>query len=128
MPVRVRSAPSPTGMPHVGNIRTALFNWLFARHEGGKFILRVEDTDQTRYVPRALGQVRPTQTRRSQRPRGDRRCRDLTPAERAQQEATGVVPVVRFKTPTSGRTEFDDIIRGHVAFENETLDDFVLLK
>ncbi len=52
----------------------------------------------------------------------------MTPAERAQQEATGVVPVVRFKTPTSGRTEFDDIIRGHVAFENETLDDFILLK
>ena len=174
-------------MPHVGNIRTALFNWLFARHEGGKFILRVEDTDQTRYVPGALEamleglrwlgldwdegpevgglygpyfqserlehyrrvseelierdwayrcycslerleQVRAEQTRLKQPPRYDRHCRDLTPAERAQQEATGVVPVVRFKTPTSGRTEFDDIIRGHVAFENETLDDFILLK
>jgi len=174
-------------MPHVGNIRTALFNWLFARHEGGKFILRVEDTDQTRYVPGALEamleglrwlgldwdegpevgglygpyfqserlehyrrvseelierdwayrcycslerleQVRAEQTRLKQPPRYDRHCRDLTPAERAQQEATGVVPVVRFKTPTSGRTEFDDIIRGHVAFENGTLDDFVLLK
>jgi len=42
-PVRVRYAPSPTGYPHVGNIRTALFNWLFARHEGGKFIVRIED-------------------------------------------------------------------------------------
>ncbi len=49
-PVRVRFAPSPTGIPHIGNMRTALFNWLYARHTGGKFILRIEDTDQTRKV------------------------------------------------------------------------------
>ncbi|MFA5055422.1 MAG: glutamate--tRNA ligase [Dehalococcoidia bacterium] len=52
--VRVRYAPSPTGFPHIGNIRTALFNWLFARHSGGKFIVRIEDTDQTRKVDGAL--------------------------------------------------------------------------
>ena len=46
--VRVRYAPSPTGIPHVGNIRTALFNWLFARHNGGSLIVRIEDTDQAR--------------------------------------------------------------------------------
>jgi glutamyl-tRNA synthetase len=46
--VRVRYAPSPTGAPHVGNIRTALFNWLFARHYGGSFIVRIEDTDVAR--------------------------------------------------------------------------------
>jgi glutamyl-tRNA synthetase len=57
MTVRVRYAPSPTGEPHVGNIRTALFNWLFARHEGGSFVLRIEDTDQTRLVPGALEKV-----------------------------------------------------------------------
>ena len=51
--VRVRYAPSPTGLPHVGNIRTALFNWLFARHYGGKFIVRIEDTDRVRYVDTA---------------------------------------------------------------------------
>ena len=49
-PVRVRYAPSPTGIPHVGNIRTALFNWLFARNRGGAFIVRIEDTDQARLV------------------------------------------------------------------------------
>ena len=54
MTVRVRFAPSPTGIPHVGNIRTALFNWLFARHEGGTFVLRVEDTDRSRLVEGAL--------------------------------------------------------------------------
>ncbi len=48
--VRVRFAPSPTGQPHIGWARTALFNWLFARHEGGTFILRIEDTDQSRSV------------------------------------------------------------------------------
>jgi len=52
--VRVRYAPSPTGFPHIGNIRTALFNWLYARHCGGKFIVRIEDTDQTRKVEGAL--------------------------------------------------------------------------
>lgn len=54
-PVRVRYAPSPTGDFHVGGARTALFNYLFARHHGGTFIIRIEDTDQTRYIPEALG-------------------------------------------------------------------------
>src|SRR5213592_1571829 len=48
MTVRVRFAPSPTGYLHVGGARTALFNWLFARREGGKFLLRIEDTDKAR--------------------------------------------------------------------------------
>jgi len=52
-PVRVRFAPSPTGYLHIGGARTALFNWLFARKHGGSFILRIEDTDQSRYVPEA---------------------------------------------------------------------------
>ncbi len=54
MSVRVRFAPSPTGAPHIGNIRTALFDYLWARHSGGKFILRVEDTDQKREVDNGL--------------------------------------------------------------------------
>ena len=48
MTVRVRFAPSPTGFLHVGGARTALFNWLYARHEGGQFLLRIEDTDKAR--------------------------------------------------------------------------------
>lgn len=53
MPVRVRYAPSPTGSPHIGNLRTAIYNWLLARKEGGQFLVRLEDTDRTpgRYVP-----------------------------------------------------------------------------
>ena len=187
MTVRVRFAPSPTGVPHVGNIRTALFNWLFARHEGGKFVLRIEDTDQARIVPGALDailrglrwlgldwdegpevggpygpyfqsqrldhyrrasreliekgmayrcycsperleKVRAEQTRRREPPRYDRFCRNLTPEQREEREAQGPAAVVRFKTPLSGQTSFFDLIREHVSFENETLDDFVLLK
>ncbi|GIV96316.1 MAG: hypothetical protein KatS3mg057_0973 [Herpetosiphonaceae bacterium] len=56
-PVRTRFAPSPTGYLHIGSMRTVLFNWLFARHHGGQFILRIEDTDRKRYVPGAEEQV-----------------------------------------------------------------------
>jgi glutamyl-tRNA synthetase len=57
MTVRTRYAPSPTGVPHVGNIRTALFGWLLARHHGGKFIVRIEDTDRTRYDPDSVDAI-----------------------------------------------------------------------
>jgi len=186
-PVRVRFAPSPTGYPHVGNIRTALFNWLFARRYGGKFIVRIEDTDVTRKVegaekgildslrwleldwdegpdvggnygpyyqsqrlklykdaaekliaqgdayycycsPGRLEAMRSEQVKRKQPPGYDRRCRDLTPEERAKKEAEGIVPVVRFKVPLEGQTRFKDLIYGNVVFGNNTLDDFVLLK
>ena len=53
-PARVRFAPSPTGFLHLGGLRTALFNWLYARHTGGQFILRIEDTDQSRFDPESL--------------------------------------------------------------------------
>ena len=55
--VRTRFAPSPTGYMHIGGMRTALFNWLWARHNGGKFILRVDDTDRQRNVAEALGPI-----------------------------------------------------------------------
>ena len=51
--VRVRFAPSPTGALHIGGVRTALFNYLFARQHGGEMLLRIEDTDSTRFVPGA---------------------------------------------------------------------------
>lgn len=57
MSVRVRFAPSPTGQVHIGNIRTAIFNWLFARHENGQFLIRIEDTDRERSTPEAVKTV-----------------------------------------------------------------------
>ena len=185
--VRVRYAPSPTGYPHVGNIRTALFNWLFARHHRGSFIVRIEDTDITRKVedavatildglrwlgldwdegpevggkfspyfqsqrlevyreaaerlvsqgdayycycsPQRLEEMRAEQVRRKQPPGYDRHCRNLSQEEQSQKEAEGITPVVRFKTPLSGQTKFNDLIRGQVVFDNNTIDDFILLK
>jgi glutamyl-tRNA synthetase len=177
--VRVRFAPSPTGYPHLGNIRTALFNWLFARHHNGKFILRIEDTDVTRKVagavdaildslrwlgldwdegpyfqsqrlhlyyevadklvksgyaylcycsPQRLEAMRQEQMRRKQPPKYDGHCRYLTQQEKAQLEAGGITPVVRFKAPLEGETAFRDLIRGQLTFKNSTLDDFILLK
>jgi len=187
MNVRVRFAPSPTGYFHVGGARTALYNWLLARHHGGTFILRIEDTDQNRYQPEALddllaslrwlgldwdegpevggdygpyfqsqrlalyqkyarqlveeGQAyycycspeRLAQMRRGQRAPGmpagyDRHCRNLTAQQRAEYEAQGIVPVVRFKTPLEGTTTYVDTVRGRSTVENHTLDDLVLLK
>lgn len=185
--IRVRYAPSPTGYPHIGNIRTALFNWLFARHNGGKFIVRVEDTDQERLVqgavdnildglewlgidwdegPRAggpygpyfqserlglyrdtaeklisegkayrcyctrerLAQLREEQQRQKLSIGYDGHCRRLTPEERRDLEAEGGPSVVRFAMPTSGVTGAHDLIRDDVEWQNELLDDFVLLK
>src|ERR1700754_3793767 len=57
MTVRTRFAPSPTGFLHIGGVRTALFNWLLARHHGGQFILRIDDTDQQRHVEEAVGLI-----------------------------------------------------------------------
>jgi glutamyl-tRNA synthetase len=177
--VRVRFAPSPTGYPHLGNIRTALFNWVFARHNNGVFILRIEDTDVTRLVEGAtdvileslrwlgldwdegpyfqsqrlelyheatdrlleqglaykcycsterLKSMRQEQMKRKQPPGYDRHCRNLTREQKAEMEAKGIIPVIRFKTPLEGQTSFNDLLRGQITFENTTLDDFVLLK
>ena len=54
MSTRTRFAPSPTGHVHIGNMRAAIFNWLYARHTGGQFLLRVEDTDRERSTPEAI--------------------------------------------------------------------------
>ena len=58
--VRVRFAPSPTGPLHIGGVRTALYNYLFARQNGGDMILRIEDTDSNRFVPGAEDYIKPT--------------------------------------------------------------------
>src|SRR5687767_15739163 len=57
MPVRTRFAPSPTGYLHIGGVRTALFNWLFAKGQGGQFLLRIDDTDAQRNIDEALAPI-----------------------------------------------------------------------
>src|SRR3990172_11707620 len=56
--VVVRYAPSPTGIPHIGNIRTALFNFLLAKNQNGQFILRIEDTDRKRFIPKSIPKIK----------------------------------------------------------------------
>jgi glutamyl-tRNA synthetase len=169
-----RFAPSPTGYLHIGGARTALFNWLFARSNAGKFLLRIEDTDRERSTPEAVEAIleglawlgitwdegpfyqtermelyrkeaerllvegkayrcvctseelevrREAARAKGEKPHYDRRCRDLPPGE-----ADGKPSVVRFRAPLSGTTSVHDLLRGDVTYENEELDDLVLLR
>ena len=168
--VRTRFSPSPTGALHLGGAHTALFNWLIARHFGGTFILRIEDTDKERsqekfvteileamnwlgltwdegpyrqserlpiyhdYIkrlvergaayycncpPQDLEARRQAALARGEKPKYDGHCRDLNlPA--------GPNTAVRFKTPQTGVTHWDDKIKGPIAFDNQELDDLVV--
>ncbi|NOZ50334.1 MAG: glutamate--tRNA ligase [Chloroflexi bacterium] len=186
-PARVRFAPSPTGYFHIGGARTALFNWLYARHTGGKFILRIEDTDRKRFHSDALqdhlqglrwlglqwdegpevggdygpyfqsqrlhfyqewadwlieqgaayrcycttdelNEMRDRQRATKQKVGYDRRCRWLSPAERAAREAAGKSWVVRLAVPLEGEVTFHDAIRGDITYANAQLQDAVLIK
>ncbi|MBN1636394.1 MAG: glutamate--tRNA ligase [Deltaproteobacteria bacterium] len=170
--VRTRFAPSPTGYLHIGGARTALFSWLYARHTGGKFILRIEDTDAQRssqelseeilkamqwlgldwdegpfyqsdnielyksYVnklleqgqaywcecsPEDLKNIREQAQSEGRKPKYDGSCR---------KKGLGPGPgrVVRFAAPQGGLTSFEDLIKGHIAVDNDELDDLVLLR
>ena len=165
-----RFPPSPTGFLHIGGARTALFNWLFTRQQGGKFILRIEDTDKIRsteastqaildsmlwlgldwdegpfyqsqrseihdaFVDRLLSKraayychCTPEELERSRteakakglKPKYSGKCRDLE---------LGPAPgsVVRLKSPPTGKTTFQDIVKGPITFDNQELDDLVL--
>jgi len=172
--VLTRFAPSPTGYLHIGGARTALFNWLFARRSGGKFLLRIEDTDRMRSTPESVAAIldgmkwlgmswdegpffqtdrmdlyrqeadrllaegkayrcicspeelairRESLKARGEKPRYDGRCRDLPPGETA-----GKDHVVRFRSPSSGKTIVTDLLRGPVTYDHAELDDLVLLR
>ncbi len=168
--VIVRFPPSPTGDLHIGGARTALFNWLFARQKGGKFVLRIEDTDKVRSSDEAtnailesmewlgldwdegpffqsqrydiynaaierllsIGQAyhchcsaeeleekRKKAKAKEIKPKYDGKCRDL---------GLGPAPgsVVRLKSPQTGITQFNDLVKGPIRFNNEELDDLIL--
>lgn len=178
---RVRFAPSPTGHLHIGGVRTALFNYLFAKSTGGIFVLRIEDTDETRSTkdstevifegmkwlglnwdegpyyqaeradkgiykehidkllsenkayycycaPEELDVERKLAMKEKRPPKYGGKCRDLSNADKKKFESEGRKPTVRFKMPQDGFVEFDDMIRGNVKFENNTLTDLVIQK
>ena len=143
--VRVRFAPSPTGHLHIGGLRTALFNWLFARHHGGKFLLRIEDTDlersRTEYTDSIIEAFRwagiesdeplVIQTQRFELYKqylnqlletGDAYRSDPTTEENGKS-------VIRFRVPRDHKTiAFDDLIHGRIEFPVDQIDDFVIAR
>ena len=142
---RVRFAPSPTGKVHIGNIRAAIYNWLYARHTGGKFLLRVEDTDLERSTPEAIKALFECmewlgldwdeevfyQTKNVKRHLEvvDRLLASghAYKVERTSREGkTGVVTM--FKMPKEGVVEFDDIVKGHMAKKAEDIQDFAIVR
>ena len=136
MAVRVRFAPSPTGYLHVGGARTALFNWLFARHEGGEFRLRIENTDTSREVAEAAEQIQESLRWLGLHWDGPVTFQ-LDRMERCQEEARRLVAegkayedegAIRIRMPDEGVTAWDDLIRGRIDYPNEKLEDLVLVR
>jgi glutamyl-tRNA synthetase len=134
--VRVRFAPSPTGFLHIGGVRTALFNWLFARHEGGEFLLRIENTDRSREIEESVGQIQSSLAWLGLDWDGDVAFQ-LDRLERHQEVARQLVAAgaayedegaVRFRMPDEGTTTWDDAVRGRIEVPNEKLDDLVILR
>lgn len=175
-----RFPPSPTGFLHVGSLRTALYNYLFAQKNQGLFFLRIEDTDQERKVPAAvenlkkilkelglnwdnkkimiqskrlgvyqkiaeelvkkekayycfcskerLDNLRKVQQQKGLPPMYDGCCKDLPPQQIEAKLKAKEPFVIRFKMPKTGQTEFTDLIRGKVSFDNKLLDDPIILK
>ena len=136
MAIRARFAPSPTGYLHVGGARTALFNWLFARHEGGEFRLRIENTDVSREVAEAVDQIQGTLSWLGLDWDGEVTFQ-LDRMEHAQEVARGLVDegkayedegAIRFRMPDEGTTAWDDIVLGRIEYPNEKLEDVVLVR
>ena len=128
-------APSPTGFLHVGTARTFLFNWLFARQQQGKCLLRIENTDMSREVEGATEQIQRSLTWLGLD--WDALSFQLDRMERCQQEARRLVEsgyayedegAIRFRMPDEGVTAYDDLVLGRVETPNEVLDDLVLVR
>ena len=175
--VRTRFAPSPTGYLHIGGARTALFNFLFARHHGGKFILRIEDTDRERSTPEAIQAILdamswlgldwdegpfyqteryPLYQEKIQQLLAEGKAYPCTctsqelDAKRQQAQKDkrkpmydgtcrppeGVIPslpkdkpfTVRFRSRHDGSTIVEDVVKGHVVFDNRELDDLIIAR
>ena len=134
--VRVRFAPSPTGYLHIGSARTALFNWLYARHTGGRFVLRIEDTDTQRSKPEFLEEILSSLTWLGldwdegpifQSQRHDRyrtAAEGLLNAGVAYQDG----PAIIYRVTPGETLRFTDAVHGEIAVESQTLKDQVLMK
>ena len=141
MSVKVRFAPSPTGNVHIGNIRAAIFNWLYARHNQGQFLLRVEDTDRERSTPEAISTLlecmewlgldfdeEPVyQSKNSERHLAV--AEDLLERGLAYKDNKGGGgECVIFRMPTEGQLSFDDLVKGTIKKKAKDTQDFVIVR
>jgi glutamyl-tRNA synthetase len=132
--MRVRFAPSPTGVLHIGGARTALYNWLLARGQGGEFVLRIEDTDRERSTPENVEQIldalRWLELNFDEGPisQGTRAPAHTAAIDQllAGGHAYEDEGAVRLRVPEDGETVFDDQIRGAIATPNQAIKDFVI--
>lgn len=142
MSIRVRFAPSPTGQVHIGNMRAAIFNWLFARHEKGKFLLRLEDTDRERSTPEAVQAVfdamnwlgltideEPVYQSSRLQTHLEAADRLLSKgfAYREDKGESGQGPCIVFKMPGTDMT-FHDLIKGDLRKEAGGMKDLVIVR
>ncbi len=135
MAIRVRFAPSPTGYLHVGGARTALFNWLFARQEGGKFLLRIEDTDKARSTDEHTQVILDGLTWLGldwdDAPvfQGARLARHQQVADQLLKDGKAYMEedAIRLRVPP-GELSWDDAVHGRISFKGEDIRDFVILR
>jgi glutamyl-tRNA synthetase len=137
VPVRVRFAPSPTGFLHIGGVRTALFNWLFARHHGGgEFLLRIENTDSSREVEQSVEQIQGSLSWLGLDWDGDvafqldrlDRHREVAQSLVAEGKAYEDEGAIRLRAPDEGTSAWEDVVKGRIEVENRTVEDVVLLR
>lgn len=134
--VKVRFAPSPTGFLHLGSARTALFNWLYARHTGGKFLLRIEDTDKARSSKKFLDEILEDlkwmgidwddePLHQSQRFEVYReKAEQILAKEKAYKEGEAII----FKVEKGRTIEVNDMIHGKIAVNTDDIKDQVMIK
>jgi len=135
MTVRVRFAPSPTGYLHVGGARTALFNWLYARHEGGKFLLRIEDTDKARSTDEHTQVILDGLSwlgldwDEELVFQGARVKRHQEIADRLLAEGKAYMEegAIRFRVPP-GEIAWEDAVHGRISFQGADIKDFIILR
>lgn len=143
--IRVRFAPSPTGSVHIGNIRAAIFNYLFARHNGGKFLVRIEDTDLVRSTPEAIEKVLDalkwlgmehdeeivyqTHNLADHLAAVDRLIASGHAYRAEKTSADGKTgEVVLFRMPQTGEIEFNDLVKGRMRKKAKDMQDFVIVR
>lgn len=135
--VRVRFAPSPTGHLHIGGVRTALYNWLFARHNGGKFFLRIEDTDRVRSTEEStrviFDNLKWLEFDWDEEPQFQSQRLDIYNKYAEKLLSNGMAyevegGAVTFKVQEKTTIEFDDIVHGMIRFDPSLIEDFIIRK